>query len=75
MADLETWDVKNVAELAHQALAKLEELQAEMQALRDQVEACHGDRRMLLERWREATRDNETLAVKIGSIEGKAGKA
>ena len=74
MADLETWDVKNVAELAHQALAKLEELQAEMQALRDQVEACHGDRRMLLERWRETTRNNESLLLKVGALERKAGE-
>lgn len=74
MADLETWDVKNVAELAHQALAKLEELQAELKALREQVDACHDDRRMLLERWRETTRTNEALTTKVGHLERKAGE-
>lgn len=74
MADLEHWDRKNLAELTHQALEKLEVLQAELKALREQVDACHGDRRMLLERWRETTRTNESLLMKVGHLERKAGE-
>lgn len=73
MADLEHWDRKNLAELTHQALAKLEQLEAELQSLREQVDSCHADRRLLLERWRETTRSNEQLVLQVALLERKAG--
>lgn len=74
MADWERWDRKSLAEFAQQALEKLELLDAELSRLRDEVAATNQDRRLLLERWRETTRMNEALVMKIGALERREGQ-
>lgn len=74
MADFTRWERASLAEFAAQAMAKLQELDEQLSQLRNELEATHADRRMLLERWRETTRNNETLLMKVGALERKAGQ-
>lgn len=74
MADFETWEQRSLAEFAAKAAAKLQELDEQLAALRNDLETAGQDRRMLLERWRETTRNNEKLLVKMGALERKAGE-
>lgn len=74
MADFDAWDPRSLAEFAAKATEKLQQLDEELRRLRDELEATHADRRMLLERWRETTRTNESLLLKVGALERKAGE-
>lgn len=75
MADFESWERRNLVAFAQEAerrlaqLARLQELEEHLQALRDEVNSIQQDRRMLLEHWREACRKNEELLLRNATVE------